>query len=175
MELFQPIFQTIFHARGMLPSLLLILFFYLLLQAARSSAWRLALLALPGTLAHELAHFVVGLFLLAQPTRFSVWPKRTGNRLTLGAVTFRNINLLNGMFVALAPLLLLPLAWFCLRYFAIPYWNQNIFGGWLLCSYLIAATLLAALPSLPDIKLGAPSLMLYLGLVALYLIFRHTL
>ena len=36
------------------------------------------------------------------------------------AVSFRNIGLLNGVFVALAPLLLLPIAWLCLIHVLLP-------------------------------------------------------
>lgn len=163
------------HLHGMIPTALLTFGFYLLLQGARASMWRVAFLALPGTLAHELAHFVVGLCLLAQPARLSIWPKRSGNgnKWILGSVSFRSINLLNGAFVALAPLLLLPLAWLCLRYFAIPFWNKGEVGWWLLCGYLTATALLAAAPSLQDVKLAVPSMLLYASIVGLCLLAGH--
>ena len=41
------------------------------------------------------------------PQHFSLWPRRQGGRWILGFVVFRNVNLLNGALVALAPLLLL--------------------------------------------------------------------
>src|SRR5207253_2132543 len=100
------------HA-GFIPSVALVLIFYALLRAMRNSMWRIALLSLPGTIAHELAHFVVGLVLLAKPRGFSIWPRAHAHTWTLGSVSFGNIGLLNGAFVALAPLLLLPIAWLC--------------------------------------------------------------
>jgi hypothetical protein len=152
---------------GFIPSVALVLAFYVLLRASRRSMWRIALLALPGTIAHELSHFVVGALLLAKPHGFSIWPKASGSTWTLGAVSFGNVGLLNGAFVALAPLLLLPIAWLCLVHLLLPLWNGGQWGWWALGGYLTATALFAALPSFQDIKLGGRSLVLYGVLVGL--------
>ncbi len=163
METLQPYLQL----PGLWPSAALILACTLLLHASRTSMWRVALLALPGTIAHECAHLLVGTLLLAQPAGFSVWPKRAKNGWVLGSVTFRRLGLFNGAFVALAPVLLLPLAWLCLRHLTLPFWLQQQWGGWLLSGYLAATALYAALPSLADIKIGFPSLLFYAALAGL--------
>jgi len=149
---------------GFMPSAALVLIFYALLRGARNSMWRIALLSLPGTIAHELAHFVVGAVLLAKPRGFSIWPTAQGRTWRLGSVSFGNIGLLNGALVALAPLLLLPIAWLCLVHVLLPLWNDNQWGWWLLAGYLAATALFAALPSFQDIKLGGRSLLLYTAL-----------
>ena len=123
--------------------------------------WRAALLALPGTFAHELSHLIVGFLVLAKPSGFSLWPRRYGNNWVLGSVAFRNIGLLNGAFVALAPLLLLPVAWLCLTHWLLPMWERREWGWWLLGDYVTATILLAALPSFQDLKMGGRSLLLY--------------
>ena len=115
------------HA-GFMPSAVLVLIFYALLRAVRNSMWRIALLSLPGTIAHELTHFVVGLLLLAKPRGFSIWPTPQGHTWRLGSVSFGNIGLLNGAFVALAPLLLLPIAWLCVVHVLLPLWNDSQWG-----------------------------------------------
>ena len=119
------------HA-GFMPSAALVLIFYALLRGLRDSMWRIALLSLPGTIAHELTHFVVGLLLLAKPRGFSIWPTPQGHTWRLGSVSFGNIGLLNGAFVALAPLLLLPIAWLCVVHVLLPLWNDSQWGRWLL-------------------------------------------
>jgi hypothetical protein len=149
---------------GFLPSVGLVLIFYALLRGVRDSMWRIALLSLPGTIAHELAHFVVGLLLLAKPRGFSVWPRAHGHTWRLGSVSFGHIGLLNGAFVALAPLLLLPIAWLCVVHVLLPLWNHGQWGWWLLAGYLTATALFAALPSFQDMKLGGRSLLLYAAL-----------
>jgi hypothetical protein len=155
---------------GFLPSAVLVVVFYAFLRAARRSMWRIALLALPGTIAHELMHLVVGLVLQAKPRAFSIWPRRNSNGWTLGSVAFGNISLLNGAFVTFAPLVLLPVAWLCLVHVLMPLWVENRWGWWLAGGYLAATALFAALPSFQDLKVGAPSLLLYVALGGLLLL-----
>jgi hypothetical protein len=151
------------HA-GFVPSMALVVIFYALLRGLCNSMWRIALLSLPGTIAHELAHFLVGALLLAKPRGFSIWPRAIGHTWRLGSVSFGNIGLLNGAFVALAPLLLLLLAWLCVVHVLLPLWNDGRWGWWLLAGYVTATALFAALPSFQDMKLGGRSILLYAAL-----------
>jgi len=149
------------HLAGFVPSVVLVVIFYVFLRGARATMWRIALLSLPGTIAHELMHLIVGFVLGAKPQGFSLWPRRSADGWVLGAVSFRRIGLLNGAFVALAPLLLLPIAWLCLIYILVPLWVEGRWGWWLLGGYLAATALFAALPSFQDLRIGGPSLLLY--------------
>lgn len=159
--------RSYLHHAGFVPSVVLVVIFYALLRGVRNTMWRAALLSLPGTIAHELTHLVVGFLFHATPHGFSIWPRRSGNGWILGCVSFRNIGLLNGAFVALAPLLLLPLAWLCLIHVLVPLWIESQWGWWLLAGYLAATALFAALPSFQDIKLGGLSLLLYAAISVL--------
>lgn len=159
--------QTYLHQARVVPSLALVIAVYVLLRSVRHSLWRVALLALPGTVAHELTHLIVGVLLRAKPHGFSVWPRRGDNSSTLGSVSFQSIGLLNGAWVALAPLLLLPVAWLCLDRILLPLWAARQWGWWLLAGYLTATALFAALPSLQDIKVGGRSLLLYAAIAAI--------
>jgi hypothetical protein len=149
------------HQAGFVPSVVLVVIVYVFLRGARATMWRIALLSLPGTIAHELMHLIVGFVLGAKPQRLSLWPRRSADGWVLGAVSFRSIGLLNGAFVALAPLLLLPIAWLCLIYILVPLWVEGQWGWWLLGGYLAATALFAALPSFQDLRIGGPSLLLY--------------
>lgn len=153
--------RSYLHQAGFMPSVALVFAFYVLLRGVRTSMWRVALLALPGTFAHELAHLVVGFLLRAKPHGFSVWPRAHGHAWMLGAVAFRNVGLLNGAWVALAPLLLLPVAWLSLIHVLAPLWIKGRWEWWLPAGYLTATALFAALPSIQDIRLGWRSLLLY--------------
>jgi len=82
-----------------------------------------AFLTLPGTLAHELSHWLVGCVFGAQPTSISILPKRArGNAYTLGTVTFANLRWYNAAPAALAPILILPVV------VAVAYWRVR--AGW---------------------------------------------
>lgn len=68
------------------------------------------LAAFPGTLAHELAHYFTALVMKGRPHPINMVPKKDGNIWTLGSVVFYP-TWWNGSFVALAPLLLMPVAY----------------------------------------------------------------
>jgi hypothetical protein len=152
---------------GFVPSLLLVVLCLALLVRVRATPWGLAILALPGTVAHELSHFVVGSVLLAKPSGFSLWPSRSGTGWRLGAVSFRRIGILNGAFVALAPLSLMPLAWLCLLRVSVPAWAGGHRLQWFLAGYLAATLFHGCLPSLTDIRQGGRSLIVYLSVCGL--------
>ncbi|HZI83060.1 MAG TPA: hypothetical protein VFF44_04050 [Casimicrobiaceae bacterium] len=162
--------RTYVDRPGFLPSAALVIVVYVLLRATRHSMWGIALLALPGTVAHELAHLVVGSVLRAEPRAFSIWPRRSNTGWTLGSVAFGKIGLLNGAFVTLAPLVLLPLAWLCLVHVLLPLWVEGRWGWWVGGGYLAATALFAALPSFQDLRVGAPSILIYVILGGLLLL-----
>ena len=104
------------------------------------------LLVMPGTLAHELAHFLVALETLGRPQGLTLWPRKTGpDCWTLGTVEFR-AGWLNGGLVGLAPLYLLPLcAWGLWQVSA-----QAPLPVAAMLGYLAAVTLRCAWPSSTD-------------------------
>ncbi len=68
-----------------------------------------ALSILPGTIAHELLHFLAGWVTGAKPTSLSIIPRlKTGGGWVLGSVVFTNLRWWNSPLVGLAPLALLP-------------------------------------------------------------------
>jgi hypothetical protein len=89
-----------------------------------------------GTLCHELAHFSVGLLLGAEPTGFSILPRRHGRVWELGSVTFANLRWYNAAPAALAPLavLLVPVG--------VAWWRTR--GAWHFGPLDLALTLLLA-------------------------------
>lgn len=113
--------------------------------------WLFIVFVLPGTIAHELAHWLVALLLGGDPSAPSLWPRTEGQRWTLGHVTIRKPRWYNTLPIALAPLLLLPLAalsyrhW--LRYYPLDHWQH-----WL-GLYIVATLLRSALPSVEDWRL----------------------
>ena len=133
----------------------------LMRMAPRLGMWLYALVALPGTLMHELAHFIVALLLRAQPEFPSLLPRRMDGGWRMGSVAFR-AGPVRAAPIALAPLLLFPLAW---------WWTVAIMPRftwpWLAAAAWIAGALLSAcLPSPADLRLARPAL-LGLAVVAL--------
>jgi hypothetical protein len=123
-----------------------------------------------GTLCHELAHFSVGLLLGAEPTGFSIIPRRLGRTWELGSVTFANLRWYNAAPAALAPflVLLVPLG--------VAWWRTR--GPWtfgpadLALTLLLAPQFLSFWPSPVDWKLSLRSwpylVIIFTGAVLLY-------
>lgn len=133
-----------------------------------------AFLRLPGTLAHELSHFLVGFVLGARPVSLSIRPYRTlSGRLVFGHTKFARLRWWNEVPTGLSPLLLLPLAgWVLLLSLAF------VPGAWagVALMYLGWAFLLASTPSFKDIThvvagLFVMGLLALIGLLALEWLF----
>ncbi len=115
--------------------------------------WTYALVALPGTLAHELAHYLVALALGAKPSFPSLVPQRTPFGWRLGSVAFR-AGPVRSLPIALAPLLLLPLAgWWLLTLMARSTWPCLAVHAW-----IVGALVSASLPSSADFRIAFPAL-----------------
>lgn len=102
---------------------------------------------LPSTIAHECAHWVIGFVLGTKPQFPSFTPVNVGGRWRLGEVTLRQPSRLTLPFVALAPLTLLPLAFYCVRALVqIPGSDPRHWAG----LYLVAMISHGSLPSAQD-------------------------
>ncbi len=134
-----------------------------LLSLLRRRAGLFALAAFPGTFFHELSHFVIGVLFRGQPTDLRILPKRTSEGILLGSVKCTNIRWYNGMFIGLAPLLLLPIA------FGLVLWRLNLALGWHaaegLWVYFIACLAQASVPSRQDLRIAAISKWMLASLV----------
>lgn len=125
----------------------------LLRASSRLGMWPYALLAMPGTLAHELAHYLVALALLAKPSFPSLMPQRTLHGWRLGSVTFR-AGVVRALPIALAPFALLPLAlWWAVTLMASATGALYFVHAW-----IVAALVSASLPSSADFRIALPAL-----------------
>ncbi len=83
-----------------------------------SSMWATALVNIPGTVLHELMHYMVGAVFNAKPCNFTIFPRRgVDGGYVMGSVGFRNIRAYNAVPAAMAPLLLLFIGFYLNRYF----------------------------------------------------------
>jgi hypothetical protein len=135
--------------------------------ASRLGMWTYALLALPGTFAHELAHYLVALLLLAKPQFPSLVPQRMEHGWRLGSVAFR-AGWLRSLPIALAPFALLPLAlWWAVT------WMQPAVGVlYFVQAWIVAALVSASLPSAADFRIAMPALVLVALAAAVWVLMR---
>lgn len=128
-----------------------------------------ALIAWPGTLAHELSHAAVGFVLGAKPSSLSMWPKALeGGQWQLGAVEFTNLRWWNAPWTALAPMLLAPLSFTIAWLWGYPALASGELGYFAMVIYLCAVMLQASWPSSTDFAAAVPGLAI-IGLVLAWL------
>lgn len=118
-----------------------------------------ALVAWPGTVAHELSHFLVGKILGGKPSSMSLWPKSLGNgRWQLGSVSFTDLKWWNAPWTALAPMLLAPVSLLLVLTWLYPAWLAGDLRSAALALYVCATLLQASWPSSQDFEVALPGL-----------------
>ncbi|HET9483348.1 MAG TPA: hypothetical protein VFO79_05270 [Xanthomonadales bacterium] len=135
-----------------------------LMRAARRWLPLYALLVWPGTVLHELSHWLVALLLGGQPGSLSVVPVRTERGLRLGSVGVRRLRGFNALPIGLAPLLLAPLALLALVHAARV--EPRSWVHWALL-YVATSAAVCCLPSFADLKIVASRPLGSLAYVAL--------
>jgi len=158
-----PYFASLTSTNGQLYTLAVIVLLTLLLLTRRLGAVYFVT-TFPVTLAHELMHLLLGLVTHGQPCGFRVWPRRAANGYVLGSVSCRNVRWYNGLFIGLAPVLLLPcaLALLIWRLHAAPALSVAE-AVW---AYAIACLTTASLPSWQDLRVALTSSWLPLVVIA---------
>jgi hypothetical protein len=145
-------------------------------RAGRAGSIWLILYALPGTLLHELAHFIVALVTGGRPRGFSIMPRRGDCLLpdgtcrktwVLGSVSLGNPGMFSAVPTAIAPMGLIFIAWFIYRRWYTWFPADSLHT--LLLYLTVYLFCYSSIPSKQDIKVACsslPGLMFYGGLAA---------
>ena len=115
--------------------------FLRLLHQRYYNKWLDVILVLPGTIIHELSHFIVAALLLSKDISFSIWPRFHNNQVIYGSVSFIPRLQVFLIPISLAPLMLnIVTAWYIS--------NLNVILP--IKVYLLIAVIGAAIPSSKD-------------------------
>ena len=153
--------QSFFNNRFYL--ILMVIVLVHLKNATYRSMFMSALINIPGTILHELMHYIVGLVLNARPCNFTVFPRKSPDGYyVMGSVGFRNVTFYNAVPSALAPLFLLVIGFYINRYY-LPLMQPTMVNYVL---YVLLQTIIIenAMPSGADFKVAG----MYLRGVLLY-------
>jgi len=127
---------------------------------------------IPGTIVHELMHYIASLALNGKPVRFTIFPKFEKDRIVLGSVSNSNITWYNSFVIGFAPLFTL---WVLIIY-ADNYMDlvSNIYFS-ILQLYLFFILVINSVPSKQDIHVAfvymVPGLILFFILLLLFMIY----
>ncbi len=107
---------------------------------------------LPGVVLHELSHLAAGLIFRASPYDFNLLPERSSKGWILGSVKFGRVTAFNAVPIALAPLGLVPLAYYVyLQWFG---WFSPTLPNTLELYALIFVLIYNSLPSRQDMRIA---------------------
>lgn len=81
----------------------------------------IAIFFLPGTLVHELAHWIMAKLLIVPTGAISLIPHLQGNSIRMGSVVVAKVDKLRQLLIGLAPILIGLAILFCSFYFLLPY------------------------------------------------------
>jgi hypothetical protein len=144
-------------------------------RVGRAGAFWLILFALPGTILHEMAHYLVALVTGGSPRGFSIIPRTRAfadgssrRQWVLGSVSLAKAGALSAVPTALAPLGLIVVAWYLYgHWFA---WFPADTPHTLLLYGVVYLFCYSAVPSRADLQVAfssTPSLVLYSSLVTI--------
>lgn len=133
--------------------ILLVIILVHLKNATYRSMFMSALINIPGTLLHELMHFLVGLLFNAKPCNFTIIPRRSAEgHYVMGSVGFTNITFYNAIPASMAPMLLLPIGFYANRYI-LPLMEPT-FVNYVMYVLLQTIIIENAMPSSADFKVA---------------------
>ncbi|KKP86402.1 MAG: hypothetical protein UR89_C0024G0011 [Candidatus Roizmanbacteria bacterium GW2011_GWA2_35_8] len=116
-----------------------------------------SLIYLPGTLAHEISHFITALVLMLPVKKISIFPIFEKNEIKLGSVEYVNRDFLRGIIVGISPVIFGMLSISLIFYYNI-FPTDNFFLN-LLLSYLIfsiSSNMFSSKRDLNDLFLAIP-------------------
>lgn len=137
-----------------------------------------ALVTLPGTFFHELAHYGFALLMNGDPQGFSLIPEVRENTIELGSVLFRP-SATNAATVAFAPFLLMPLTGY---FVALSLQTKTLLRQGL-CLYGACCTWNSCVPSEPDFQIAfseptsipIAAFLIGLGFILTFMVLRRML
>lgn len=146
-------------------------------QKASGNLYLCWLLNVPGTLLHEISHFIVAMITNGKPSKLSILPSKikiSGKEYyQLGYISSNNIRWYNRFFIGFAPLLLWLPIYFLNEYFFIVF-ADNLLNN-ILFLYLIIVLVDSSIPSIVDFKQalsGGKLIFLLLFLMFIYLLLK---
>jgi hypothetical protein len=135
--------------------------------AALAGMWSYALFTLPGTVAHEAAHYVIAFLLGGRPSFPDLLPEREKYGWRIGGVRFSS-GLLRNVPIALAPIGLLPLGlWWANGH--LPHLRMGT--EFALQAWASGTVIGASLPSSQDVRIAMPTLLL--AAIAWFVVWKY--
>lgn len=135
-----------------------------------SILYYIGLLYFPGTVLHELSHFLSAVLLRVPVASFSIIPRVTATGIVFGRVSVQKVDPFRSAIIAIAPLVTGAVGlFFTLRWLQI---NATTNVQTVLIGYLSLCLVNMMIPSKQDMKVALPGILIVSAIVGfLYLVF----
>lgn len=111
----------------------------------------LSIIFLPGTIVHELSHFITATFLFLRVADIQVFPKWDNHSIKLGSVLYERKDIVRGLLVGIAPLFFGLLVFMLLSMYRIfPHESMFINGMMIYLIFVISSTMFSSKQDLQD-------------------------
>ncbi len=122
-----------------------------LVKSQTAHFWLLSIIFLPGTIVHEMSHFLTAMALGLKVRDIKIFPHFEENKIRLGQVTYEKKDMFRGILVGVAPFFG-GVAFFLLLYyfnlFPADNWVYNLLFGYLV--YTVSTTMFSSSQDLKD-------------------------
>lgn len=140
-------------------------FFYRFTRNEKTVFSLVSFVFFPGTLVHELAHFLMAIILFLRVRELNLVPVWERNHIRLGSVVYEKKDVFRSILVGIAPVIIgLMLFWLISEFqpFSHPNWGIRILMGYVI--FLLSSTMFSSKQDLVDIIYVLPVLLI-IGLI----------
>lgn len=116
---------------------------------------------LPGTIIHELSHFVMAILLFLPVHEIQIFPKKQGSYIKLGYVIYEKKDVIRSILVGIAPIIVGMLAFwwlYTISFFTSDIWYIQLFKIYIM--FVLSTTMFSSKQDLIDIGYIIPLLLL---------------
>jgi len=127
------------------------------LKSKKAAFSLISIFFLPGTVFHELAHFLAATILFIKVRDIKIFPHFEDDKIKLGTVTYEKKDPIRGIIIGIAPIFLGLFAfWFfaVFRLFPTGIWWQNLLMGYLI--FVLSSTMFSSKQDLVDLVYVLP-------------------
>lgn len=139
----------------------LYILFHTIFRNNHISTGIIAVIFFPGTLIHELSHFIMAILLLHPVHKLSLFPKFRGNMLRLGYVLYEKKDVVRSLIVGIAPVIVgVGLLWwlYSINFVDSGSWAIMLFKSYII--FVLTSTMFSSKQDLIDLGYVVPMLVL---------------
>lgn len=143
-----------------------IFYFFSLLTKNRKNIFKLtSLLFFPGTILHEMAHFIVAMVLMLRVRDVKIFPEYEGNNIKLGRVLYEKQDVIRGVLVGVAPIFAgLMFFWFVSYIEKSVADNIGMKALILYAMFIVSTTMFSSKQDLVDVVFTIPFILIIAGI-----------